>query len=140
MLQEKAGTLTFDIAFTHACSIFWLLAMLSLQAVPRRPAILVPCRLQCQLDSSQSSTAEILMSCQHIIRQFSCQAVFALWLRSLDAPVVCGPARRPVLCIGPTRLAIFLNDPRAVVKLRTLDPRASAPMTALLLQILPLHS
>ena len=52
----------------------------------------------------------------------SCQAVFALWLRSLHAPVVCGPARRPVLCIGPTRLAIFLKDPRAVVKRRTLDP------------------
>lgn len=78
-LLKKLGSLPLLSTMPLASfSIFWLLATLSFQAVPRRPAILVPCRLQCQLYSSQSSTAEISTSCQNPIRQF--------------------PARQPLLC------------------------------------------
>ena len=120
MLQEKAWN--FDIAFTHACSIFSLLAAPSLQAVPRRPAILVPCRLQCQLYSSQSSTAEILMSCQNLIRQFPARQSLlcgygpCMHLWSVD--------QQEDLCfvLGLRGWQFFLKDPCAVVKRRTLDP------------------
>ena len=117
---EKAWNFAF--AFTHAFRIFWLLATLSLQAVPRRPAILVPRRLQCELYSRHSSTAEIWMSCQNIIVQFSARQ-----------PLLCGysPCMRlwsvdqqEDLCfvLGLRGWQIFLLDPCAVAKQRTLHP------------------